>query len=174
MKRPTFRLPTGLARDERGASLVELALLAPFLGTLMLGMIDLGRALSERHDLQQAANRAMELAMSRVVTADASGGEADYGFLRRAAAEAAGVPLANVTLTKWRECNGEEQEVYDEVCPSVEEDGEQVAQEVARYVRVRITSNYVPAFRYGPVALSSAAGADGTVTMTAEAAVRVQ
>lgn len=167
-------LASGLVRDERGASILELALLAPFLGTLMLGMVDLGRALSARHDLQSAANRAMELAMSRVVTADADGGEADYGFLRRAAAEAAGVPLGNVTLAKWRECNGVEQEDYEAVCPPVEEDGEQVPQEVARYVRVEIESSYVPAFRYGPIALSSAAEPDGTLRMTAEAAVRVQ
>ena len=163
-----------LARDERGASIVELALLAPVLGTLMLGMVDLGRALSARHDLQRAANGTMQLAMTRVVTADAEGGEADYGFLKQAAAEAAGVPLANVALAKWRECNGEAQDEYEAVCPPVDEDGEEVAQEVARYVKIRITSSYVPAFRYGPIALSSAAEADGTLVMTAEAAVRVQ
>ena len=74
MKGLSIRLPFGLVRDERGASILELALFAPFLGTLMLGMTDLGRALSARHELQRAADQAMELAMSRVVTADAGGG----------------------------------------------------------------------------------------------------
>ncbi len=174
MKALSLRALFGLVRDERGASIVELALFAPFLGTLMLGMTDLGRALSTRHELQRAADQAMELAMSRVVTADAEGGETDYTFLRQAAADTAEVPLANVTLTKWRECNGVAQNVFNQVCPSVTENGQQVAQEVARYVRVRVTKYYVPAFRYGPIALSSAAEPDGRVKMTAEAAVRVQ
>ena len=36
MKGLSIRLPFSLVRDERGASIVELALFAPFLGTLML------------------------------------------------------------------------------------------------------------------------------------------
>ena len=174
MKGLSIRLPFSLIRDERGASIVELALFAPFLGTLLLGLTDLGRALSARHELQRAADQAMELAMSRVVTADAGGGEVDYSFLRRAAAEAADVPLANVTLTMWRECNGVKQNVYNQVCPSITEGGQQVAQEVARYVRIRVTSSYVPVFRYGPVALSSAAIVTVPSASAAEAAVRVQ
>jgi Flp pilus assembly protein TadG len=159
-----------LARDERGASIVELALLAPFLGTLMLGMVDLGQGISARHDLQRAANHAMELALTREAVADDSG-EPNYTFLRQAAASAAGVPLANVTLTRWRECNGTAQSTYNTVCPP-DEDGN--PQEVARYVRVRIQTTYTPTFRYGPIALSSAANADGTVPMAAEAALRIQ
>jgi Flp pilus assembly protein TadG len=160
----------GLARDERGASLVELALLAPFLGTLMLGMVDLGQGLSARHDLQQAVNHAIELALAREAVADDEG-IPSYEFLRDAAAEAAGVPLGSVVLTKWRECNGVVQTTYDAVCPP---DADGNPQEVARYVRIRIASTYTPSFRYGPIGMSSAANADGTVPMAAEAAVRIQ
>lgn len=171
MTLPKIRRTHFLARDERGSSIVELALFAPFLGTLMLGMVDLGQGISAYHDLQKAANQTMELVMSRVVTADPDTGEADYEFLREAAAEAAGVPIENVTLTKWRECNGTVQETYNAVCPP---DSDGNPQEVARYLRIRIISTYVPTFRYGPVALSSAANADGTVPMAVEAAVRIQ
>ena len=158
--------PFSLARDERGASIVELALFMPFLGTLMLGMVDLGQGLSARHDLQQAASQAMELALTRDAEADEDTGEPDYTFIRQAAAAAADVPLANVTLTRWRECNGTAKTPYKDVCDAGEE--------VARYVRVQISSTYVPSFRYGPIALSSAANANGAVPMTAEAALRIQ
>jgi Flp pilus assembly protein TadG len=155
-----------LVRDERGGSIVELALFMPFLGTLMLGMVDLGQGLSARHDLQQAANQAMQLALTRDAVADEETGEPDYTFVRQAAASAAGVALSQVTLTRWRECNGTLRTPYKGVCAAGEE--------VARYVRVRVASTYVPSFRYGPIALSSAANRDGTVPMTAEAALRIQ
>ena len=45
MRALSLRPPSSLVRDERGASIVELALFAPFLGTLMLGMTDLGLSL---------------------------------------------------------------------------------------------------------------------------------
>lgn len=165
-----IRTPLRLARDERGASLVELALLAPFLGTLMLGMVDLGQGLSARHDLQQAVNHAMELALARDAVADDEGNP-DYEFLREAAAEAADVPIGSVTLTKWRECNGTIQGTYNAVCPP---DADGNPQEVSRYIRIRIATTYTPTFRYGPIALSSAANANGTVPMAAEAALRIQ
>ena len=155
-----------LARDERGTSIVELALFTPVLGTLILGAVDLAQGLSARHDLQQAADRSMELAMSRVATADPETGVVSYQFLREAAAEAADVPLANVTLTQWRECDGNVQSTYEDVCAP--------SQEVARYVRIRVASLYTPSFRYGPIAMSSAARPDGKVPIGAEAAVRVQ
>ena len=168
MTQPILR---SLARDERGASIVELALLAPFLGTLMLGMVDLGQGLSARHDLQQAVSRTMELASSRVVTADPDTGLPDYEFLREEAADAADVPIENVALTQWRECNGTVQATYNAVC---QPDADGNPQEVARYVRISITTTYTPSFRYGPIALSSAATSDGRVPMAAEAAVRIQ
>ena len=162
-----------LAQDERGASIVELALLAPFLGTLMLGMVDLGQGISARHDLQQAVNHAMELALTRDPPVDESGAPS-YDYLREAAASAAGLPVDSVTLTPWFECNGaapDDEEAEANVC-SPDADGN--PKEVARYVRIRIATVYTPTFRYGPIALSSAANSDGTVPMAAEAAIRMQ
>lgn len=162
-----------LARDERGASILELALLAPFLGTLMLGMIDLAQGISARHDLQQAVNHALELALAREATADESG-EPDYEPLRKAAASAAGVPLANVTLTRWFECDGAPPDEDEEEANICFPNSAGAPKEVSRYIRIRIATTYTPTFRYGPIALSSAANPDGTVPMTAEAALRVQ
>ena len=49
-----------LARDDRGASIVELALVVPIMGSLLIGMVDLSRAYSHKLKLEQAAQRAIE------------------------------------------------------------------------------------------------------------------
>ena len=54
------RLLSSLRHDERGVSAVEFAFLIPILATLILGIIDLSTALSQRFTLQQAVNRSLE------------------------------------------------------------------------------------------------------------------
>ena len=56
-------------RDERGASIIELALVAPVLASMLVGMVDLSRAYSYKLKLEQAAQRAIEKvqAVSNVV-----------------------------------------------------------------------------------------------------------
>jgi Flp pilus assembly protein TadG len=49
-----------LSQDERGASIVELALVTPILASLLIGMVDLSRAYSYKLNLEQGAQRAIE------------------------------------------------------------------------------------------------------------------
>ncbi len=51
---------TRLAQDDRGASIIELALVAPILASLLIGMVDLSRAYSHKLLLEQAAQRSIE------------------------------------------------------------------------------------------------------------------
>lgn len=177
MKALLIRRSAALARDERGASIVELALLAPVLGTLILGMIDLGQGFSARHDLQRAANRAIELAQTRRVSRSSDDTEVSYQFVVNEAATAAGVATSAVTLTRWRECDRVVQlprnntAVFEAVCTP---DSSGNPREVARYLKVKIVSSYSPMLRFGPIALSPVANADGSIPMTVEAAVRIQ
>ena len=53
-----------LAGDRRGASVVEFALIAPFLGVLVMGIGDLARGFSAKFELEQAAHRALERVVS--------------------------------------------------------------------------------------------------------------
>ncbi len=53
-----------LFRDERGTSVIELALVAPILASLVIGMSDLSRAYSAKLQLEQAAQRSIEKAMN--------------------------------------------------------------------------------------------------------------
>ncbi|HEX8444588.1 MAG TPA: TadE/TadG family type IV pilus assembly protein [Allosphingosinicella sp.] len=145
-------------------TIVELGLVAPFLVLLLAGCIDLGRGLSERYALQQAAHRTIELANSMTLAADKDANEIDFGPLKAEAAAAAGVPESAVTLTRWVECNRVVKEAYNIVCPP----GEMVA----RYIQLEIVGKYVPMLKLAHV--YPLTDANGEVTMTVEAAVRIQ
>ncbi len=147
-----------LAGNQRGFSAVEFGFLAPILLMFVLGIGDLGRGLSERHALQQATNRTLELAHLGTE-------EKNYDHLIAEAARAARVPETNVTLRQWLECNGDstKQLAFGASCPT--------GQQIARYVTLTVWSSFMPMF--------SSAGyldvlPDGSVRITAEASLRVQ
>ena len=145
------RLLARLGSDESGASLVEFALLAPFLGLLMVGIADYGRGFSERFALESAAHRTLERAA-------VGSTQPDYSFLKEEAAAAGAVPIENVTFENWLECDGTKMPSYDSVC--LEE------QQVARYLYVKIEKDFVPNFRW--------TGGDQPIRISGDAAVRVQ
>ena len=151
-----LRLMRNCLKDERGVSLIEFALIAPFLGILTVGMADLGMGYAHRFKVQQAVNRTLELAQLGAT-------QADYSYLRDEAAAAAQVPVGQVTLTQWLECNSGTARPFADSCNSGEE--------VDRYIRLTVVSYFDPMF--------STAGypnvqADGTVRLEANATLRVQ
>jgi Flp pilus assembly pilin Flp len=162
-----IRLPKlrRLARDERGVSLIELGLVAPFLSVLLMGCIDLGMGLSRRYDLQQAAHRTIELANVRALTAASDSNEIDFSFIKTEAMAAGRVDEDQVTLTRWLECDGEVMEPDVRVCPEAD-------QKVARYIQLEINDQYEPMFELAKI--YPITNRDGTIQMTVEAAVRIQ
>lgn len=155
---------SSLVRDERGASIIEMAMVAPFLASLIIGMSDLSRGYSEKLQLEQAAQRSIEKAMNGDKKTTL------FDTLKSEAATAAGVSQSAVTVRYWLECNGVSQNTstatmttdYEKVCP----DG----QTIARYVNVRIEKSYLPTFRLD----WAGANADGTFTLVGETGIRVQ
>jgi Flp pilus assembly protein TadG len=153
-----------LVRDCRGASIIELALTAPFLASLIIGMVDISRGYSAKVQLTQAAQRAVEKAMQGKKETDL------YDTLQAEAATAAGVATTAVTVKYWLECNGVSKYTsaatmtadYDQVCPS--------GQTYARYVTVDITKAFTPMFS----TRFAGANADGTYTLHGTAGIRVQ
>lgn len=153
-----------LIRDERGTSVIEMALLAPLLASLVIGMSDLSRAYSAKLQLEQAAQRSIEKAMNGKKET------ALFATLQNEAMTAAGVPASNVTVRYWLECNGVSQNSstatmtadYEKKCP----DG----QTIARYVNVRIQKAFTPMFSVK----WAGSNADKTFTLVGEAGLRVQ
>lgn len=146
-----------IARDDRGASIIELALVAPVLASLLVGMVDLSRAYSYKLKLEQAAQRAIEKVQAYQASTNT------YTTLQTEAAAAAGVPSSKVTIDYWLECDGTRQTDYDTSCAG--------GQTYGRWVTVSIEGTFTPMFRskYYP-----RANTDGTFTIIGKTGMRTQ
>ncbi len=134
-----------------------MALAAPVLAALLIGMTDLARAYSTKLQLEQAAQRTIERVMQqRNVPSNYS------TVLVPEAASAAAVPASAVTVDDWLECNGTRQSVGTASCNA--------GQTYARYVTVAITKSFTPMFS----TRFAGANADGSYTLRGRAGVRVQ
>lgn len=152
-----------LAADDRGTSLIELALATPIFAAVLMGMVDLSRAYSERLQLEQATQRAIEKVFNNqtqstsynTLKAEAKSAAHDAGFTT--------VTDSDITIDYWLECNGARQASYDTPCGS--------GQVYARYINVAIRKKFVPNFgtKYFP-----GANSDGTFTLRADAGIRTQ
>ena len=152
-----------LARDEGGASIIEMGLMLPILASLLIGFIDISRAYSAKLQLEQAAYRAVENVQQYNAT------ESTYDTIKTEAAAAAnasgfsGVTTNDVTIDYWLECNGTRQSNYDTVCSG--------SQTYARFLTVDVTAKFTPMFasRKWP-----GANSDGTFTLHGQAGLRTQ
>jgi Flp pilus assembly protein TadG len=154
--------------DQRGASIVELALVAPFMAALVIGMSDLARGYSMKLIVEQAAQRAIELTQQQksVAASYTSGVAADA----QSAMTAAGYSTGNtITADEWLECSSNgttwtRQSSFTGFCPNSTDI-------TARYVSVQVRRDFTPMFtsRAWP-----GANADGTITVSGFAEVRVQ
>src|SRR6185503_15485586 len=96
-----------LQRDQRGAAIIELALAAPFMAALLIGMSDLARGYSTKLLVEQAAQRTVEKIEQQKSVSTAS-----YNTtLSTEAANAmtdAGYSTGNtVTPDSWLECSSD-------------------------------------------------------------------
>ena len=152
-----------LARDDRGASIIEMGLMLPVLASLLIGMVDISRAYSAKLQLEQAAYRAIEKVQQYNTTEDT------YNTLKNEAASAAtsagftNVTASDVTIDYWLECNGTRQSTYDTNCSS--------GQTYARWITVDVTAKFVPMFSSSKWPGSNT---DGTYTLHGKAGLRTQ
>lgn len=154
-------LAARLLRDEQGTSLIELGFTAPILAFLVVGVADISNAFGRKLALEQAAQRAIEKIMQTTVTKTVDETIVDE------AAVAADVPVENVTLEYWLECNDAGTSVvmddYDDECDLSGGEFEQ------RYIVLSITDKYDPIFPAAP-----GLNADGTYHLSATAGIRTR
>lgn len=154
-------------RDQRGAAVIELALAAPFMAALVIGMSDLSRAYSLKLLMEQAAQRTIEKVEQQksVATSYNTALSTEAGT----AMTDAGYSTGNtITPDSWVECSSSgtswtRQTNFTDACGS----GEMTA----RYVKVTISRSFVPMFtsRAWP-----GADANGNITVSGYAEVRIQ
>lgn len=142
---------------ERGNSFVEMALVSPLIAALLMGMVDISRAVSTKLKLVQSSQRAVELVQSSGFV------YSNMSALETEAETAAGAG-SEATATAWLECGSSSTQLsFTSTCA----DGEPYS----RHVRVTITKPFTPLFAspYFP-----GANNDGTYTITGKAGMRVQ
>jgi len=145
-----------LMRDRRGVATVELALLAQILATMVIGIVDISSDFVRKLVLEQAAQRAIEKVMQTTVDTTV-----DMTIVNEASA-AANVPLDQVSIDFWLECNDVREASYDTECDQDEKE--------ARYIELTIVDKYTPMF---PVHFS-AINADGTYHISATSGIRTR
>jgi len=146
-----------LLRCERGNSFIEMAFAAPLLLVLLTGMVDISRAVSEKLQVVQVAQRTIE----RVQRSGYSVGD---NATLEAEAEAAAGDGTDATVSAWLECGSSTTKLsYTGSCAEGEA--------YARFVKISILTNFTPLFgtKYFP-----GASADGTFTFDGTAGIRVQ
>ncbi len=145
-----------LLRNSRGAAVVEIALAAPILACVVIGMTDLANVYSRKLALEQGAQRAIEKQMQ--TTED----DTPEDTIKEEAALQADVDRSAVEVEYTRLCDGTKQADYTDDCDSGEIQ--------ADYLTVTVSDTYRPIFpvHFGPVQ------PDGTYHISATAGMRTQ
>jgi len=171
-----------LAADQRGAAVIELALIAPVLALTVIGIVDMSNAYSRKLALEQGAQRAIEKIMQTTETSTVEttlkteavcqvNGMDSYG-----ACKTSPISASDVTVTYRLECKDATTGALDSTstttdstafdaldCGSSEKD--------QRYLEVRVTDKYTPMF---PIRFASFNTSDGTYHLSATAGMRTQ
>ncbi len=154
----TYR-PSSIWRDERGNSFIEMALAAPLLTALLIGTVDISRAVSAKVQLEQVSQSTIERVQSQgTFKTDEIEDLEEY-------AEGLAGDGSEATVTAWLECNHDGTKLdYDSASCGA-------GVPYARYVQATVASTYSPMFgtKYFP-----GANADGTVSVRGSATVRTQ
>lgn len=150
------RLFRHFASDSRGTATIELAIFAPVLATMVIGVVDMSMAYGRKLSIEQAAQRSIEKVMQT------TGSSTPDETIISEAATQANVPVENVTVTYRLECDENHVADYSQEC----EDGEIEA----RYLEVTVLDSYDPMFSWH----FSGIGDDGKYHLTAKAGMRIQ
>jgi Flp pilus assembly protein TadG len=143
-----------LARDQRGAAVVELAVVAPMIALLTVGIVDMSNGFSRKLKIEQAAQRSIEKIMNTSAT------DTIENTLAAEAAAQANVPVANVTVSYRLECDGAATDAVE--CT---ED-----QQTSQWISVTVVDKYEPMFARHFAGING----DGTYHLSATAGVRIQ
>jgi len=144
-----------LARDNRAAAVIELALAAPILAAMVVGATEISAGYSARLQLEQSAQRIVEEWQG------AGFDTTKIDAYKTEAATAAGVSTTAVTIDYWVECSGSRQASFDSTCSSLAI--------TSRYASIDIQKTYTPMF-----STRFTGGSGGSYTLHGKAGVRFQ
>lgn len=169
------RVARRLLREERGVAIIELALIAPMLAMVTIGVVDMSNAYSNKLALEQGAQRAIEKIMQTT-----QGQTVDDTLKTEAVCQVNGTnddgscktsPLTtdDVSVSYRLECTNSDGTVVVKTGVDAADDC-LTTQKQAQYVSVTVTTKYSPMF---PLHFSGI-DADGTYHLSATAGMRTQ
>ena len=177
MMRGAFRTLVG---SERGAAIIELALIAPVVAIAVAGISDLSSAFSRKLALEQGAQRAIEKIMQTTEDAtveDTLATEAVCqvnGTNTDGSCKTSPITTSDVTITYRRDCTDKSSSA---VTSTTTTDSDTFTNwgpcsagfVTARYMSIKVTDKYTPIF---PIHFSGFNTSDGTYHLSAEAGMR--
>jgi Flp pilus assembly protein TadG len=137
-----IQLLRALRSDDRGAAIIELAMVAPFMALMTIGVVDLSNGFGRKLRLEQAAQRSIEKVMQttgELTVEDTIAQEAvcQYnGTNDQGECNTAPLTTDNVTVTHRLECDGVETTNVD--CAEGETE--------SRWIQVQVADDYEPMF----------------------------
>ena len=153
-----IRRLSSLARDDRGAAIIELAIVAPVLALLTIGVVDMSNGFATKLKLEQASQRAIEKVMQTT-----GNGTSEEIIIAEAASQAE-VPVENVQVAYRLECDGTVQSDPDGQCLDT--------QKASKWVTVTVNDKYEPLFALKKFKFSGLES-DGTYHISAKAGMRI-
>jgi Flp pilus assembly protein TadG len=167
-----------LRRNERGAAIIELALVAPVLALITVGIVDMSNAYNKKLALEQGAQRAIEKIMNTTEDATVESTLASEVKCQvNGSTTSGGVTTCNTSPTQtitvtWRlDCTTGSTTTSQATTDSATYDGYVSActGTKAGYVQVAVTDKYTPLF---PVYFAAFNSGDSTYHLSATAGTR--
>ena len=161
-----MRKPSEIFAHQGGAAVIELALVAPMLALMVIGVVDMSNAIGRKLLLEQAAQRSIEMIMNTTGSSTVENAIKNEAVCQVNGVDTDGqcktspITTGNVTVTYRLECNGTVTTAED--CASGET--------ATKWISVRVTDTYTPLFPIKFVGIDS----DGTYHIAATAGVRTQ
>jgi Flp pilus assembly protein TadG len=169
-----------LGADARGAAVIELALVAPVLALMVIGIVDMSNAFSRKLALEQGAQRAIERIMQTTANDTVEGTLKTEAVCQVNGTNSDGtcktspITTSNVTVTYRLECTDTGGSISTQTnTDSTTFDAFTCASGTvseARYIEIAVTDTYTPLF---PITFSFING-DGTYHLSATAGMRTQ
>lgn len=174
------RVNSKLRSDERGAAVIELAIIAPVLALMTIGVVDMSNAMGRKLALEQGAQRAIERVMQTTGTTTVEATIKNEAVCQVNGVNADGtcktspISLANVTVTYRLECTDSsgaittqtstDSDAFDDFYCATGTVTE------AKYIQVALTDKYTPLF---PIHFGTY-NSDGTYHVSAVAGMRTK
>ena len=170
-----------LAANDRGAAVIEMAMIAPVFALTVIGIVDMSNAYSRKLGAEQGAQRAIEKIMQTTemdTVANTLKTEAVCqvnGMNADNTCKTSPITTSDVTVTYRLECkttSGTIATVYTTTDVAIHDATDcAVNQKEQRYLEVKVEDKYTPMF---PIRFAGFTSADGTYHVSATAGMRTQ